>query len=613
MRRWNRFALGALVGALAFVGVVRADDPPMPSPAPVPSDRELRLYHVGALTWASPDYVIDRGPYAADVDEPTCDAEEGTPGPGERADRQARLGGIDDVIELVKSALGFEDPTSFTREGDSIAANGSRIIAVSGSRSLHERVAAVLAGFERRDLPTVTIDVLALRGEAAAARDGGLTHAVARGTLVPLAGARAVGFSPRTITARSGSERAYVQDEDVEVAENAKATDPKIGVAQGGIAFEAALARATAEHVNVQLHAWWAGVSSPQLVMLQPSGDPVETFVIDGRRVDAVLDLTPGVWSVLAGGGDVLFAVRASVRPHDTPFASATVVPMSATLPKAPFSAHWLDVRDLAIKSVSVRGESPMLVPRFAPPALPELPEPAPAFPSDALIETIKAFAPVAWGPEGTSIDVKNGMLALVTDDATARATGEFLDGIRLGLGRSARVRATVVSLPLASFPEYLTSLDDGASLFSDGGKALLARAGASILDRGGVLVRPGQRLASVGGARHTWVGDYDVKISKGAVIGQPVMSSVLAGFSFDIDSRLVAGGAAVACDLRIDRSTWGGSRRLKTSYGELECPTLGVSRIRGGTVIPLGSQRIVGATFDAGIVTLTILSAFPD
>jgi len=230
------------------------------------------------------------------------------------------------------------------------------------------------------------------------------------------------------------------------------------------------------------------------------------------------------------------------------------------------------------------------------------------------LVETVKMVVdPGYWTTEGTSIDRKSGQLLDVTDDAHHRAIVDFLRAIRTGLGRTIRVASTVVALPLASIPEYVTGLDDGVTLCADGGKALLARAGATVIDRGGVLCRPGQRLASVGGRRHSYIGDYDVEIAVDAAIGKPVTRDVLAGLSFDVECHPAAGGAAVLLTLRSDRTTWDETRQVRTSHGELECPTLGVSRLRGRTLLPVGSTRIVGATLANGLVTLTLVSVIAD
>ncbi len=250
----------------------------------------------------------------------------------------------------------------------------------------------------------------------------------------------------------------------------------------------------------------------------------------------------------------------------------------------------------------------------YTPPEPPALAEPFCAFPSDALVNLVRftADAPY-WESAGAALNLSGGDLHVQADEAHAKAVADRLDALRVELGRPTRLRATVVSLPLASIPEYLGGLDDGATLLLDGGKAVLARAGATIVDRGGVRCRPSQRSVSVGGNEVVYVADYDVEIAQAANIGNPITQAVLAGFSLDAACRPAAGGAAVACDLRLDRSTWNASRDVRTQHGDIECPTLGISRLRGSTLVPLGTLRIVGATLENGIVTLTILSANAD
>lgn len=630
------FLASALAGVLFYgAGVVRADDPPggespkTPEEAPPPKDDspaagaeaaapkgapgaglEFRLFDVGALAGGFPSFQLERGPFPSSPDQVN---DENAPLYGREAEMVAApCGTIDDVIER----LLMVDRKAFATEGSSISAAGTRWIAVVAPSALQAKVAAALGDLERDAFVSATLDVVALRGEASTASNGGLAAAIARGDLVPLAGARSVGFAPQSVVGRSGADQTFVSDEDTEVAEKAQVPDPIVAVAKEGLAFQADLQIVTTERVAARVSAWWGALGSLRRVNIQPSGDPVERIESDGRSIDASLDLVPGVWTVLASTGDVAFAVRASVRAHDTPFVAASALgTTNAISGGGPLLARTLDLRDFQRRAPNARGRAIHLAPsNYTPIEPPELPDDSPALDGDSLVAFVRTMAdPEYWSSEGADLSVANGRLRVVADEAHGKAVAERVDALRARLGRATRLRTTVVSLPVASIPEYFAGLDDGATLLGDGGQAVLARAGATIVDRGGVRCRPAQRSVSVGGREVVYVGEYDVEIAQAAIIGNPIMRSALVGYSCDVGCRPAAGGAAVACDLRLDRSTWNSSRDVKTEHGDIECPTLGISRLRGSTVLPIGSLRIVGATLERGIVTLTILSANAD
>ena len=633
MRRSPWLVLAVLSASLAGPRLTRADDPPpVPAPPlpvaetpddekresgddkpvahPVPAGLEFRIYDVSALAAGVPTFLTEKGPFPVPSDQ--VNDEEHPMFGGESEETVKPAGSIDDLIESIRVL----DPKGFDREGMSVGALGWGRIAVRAPAAFHELAAKHFAEVEHRVLSAVMVDVLALRGEASSALDGGLAAAVGRGALVPLVGARAVGYPLGSAVARFGADVAYVQDEDVEVAEKSKIPDPIVGIAREGIAFRADIHQATAERILIDLTAWWASAGKLTRVNIQPSGDPVETVESDGRAVDGVLALAPGVWSVLSSTGDISFAVRATVRAHDLQGTSPkSVWTTRALVSRGPLARRTIDVGDLLVRPQNSRGSRVQLSPsNYTPPEPPELREPTPLFPIDELVSTLRQnLDSDYWSAGGVELDVANGQVRISADQDHTKAVMEVVDGVRAGLGRSTRLRATVVTLPLASMPEYLGGLDDGATMLADGGKALLARAGAEIIDRGGLRCRPMQRVATTGGRFRSYVADYDVEIAADSSIGNPIVRSVLDGSSFDVDCRLAAGGAEASIDLRFDRSTWRSSRQVKTGSGDIECPNIGLSRIRGSTLIPLGQLRIVGATLEAGVVTLTILSANAD
>src|SRR5690606_29908835 len=85
---------------------------------------------------------------------------------------------------------------------------------------------------------------------------------------------------------------------------------------------------------------------------------------------------------------------------------------------------------------------------------------------------------------EGASLHLEYGTLWASLDRDSAAGVDRCLAEIRKRFLGTTRLRGTVISLPLVSFPEYLTGLDDGATLLADGGSALMRRPGVRVVDR---------------------------------------------------------------------------------------------------------------------------------
>ena len=93
----------------------------------------------------------------------------------------------------------------------------------------------------------------------------------------------------------------------------------------------------------------------------------------------------------------------------------------------------------------------------------------------------------------------------------------------------------------------------------------------ARVVERAEMRLAPHQRNAVVGGRERSYVADYDVHIAEAAEIGEPVVRTVLDGFSFEVETAPAPEFDAVACTLIVDRSDWRASRPVVTRHGEIE------------------------------------------
>lgn len=609
MRRAHTAAVVMAVGTLFIGSGARADDPARGADEP---RLELRFHDVGALTQGNPWFIPERGPYP--VPPKQVNDEDSPMFGGEGEDDEKPFGSIDQLIELIKSST---SPGAWEVEGTSIAGLGVRDLVVKATPDTQREVAAQLAQLEREALATVTVDVVVLTGDASsAAGEGGLAGAVAKGSLVPIASSRSCGFPTARIVGRQGGLQAAVIDRRTDLSPGIAAMDPVVGVQPDGVCFWATASRVTPKRLRLQWQGWWAK-SLPTRVVENADRGVLEMFETDGREASADLDLESGVWALVPSTGSVVFAVRGFVRPAEAKPSTRGSAADRITGPvvRGPKVARRADVSDLAAKAQNFMGRSVLLAPSgYAGHEPPEMPEPRPAFAIEALVESIKEVVePESWDDEGSSLEVHNGHLHMRARPDIVVKVEKYLDFLREQFLPTTRLKLTVATIPVASLPEYFMGLDDGATLLADGGAALLARQGAKVVDRAGLRLANDHRSVSVGGRERTYVADYDTTVAEKAAAGHPVVRSVFEGISLDVRVPRISGGGAVACLLRLDRSWPRGTRQVASPHGVIECPSLGIARMRGETLIPLGSTRLVGCNLEGSEVTLYLLTASSD
>ena len=600
--RWAAWAAACAAACLGSGRRAAADDEPTkPSPS-----LEQRWISVGALTRPGASFLPDRGPIPATGDNVNDEVRPLFGGEYEEGVRA--YGTVDQVIDLVRERA----PAAREAEGASLAAWGTDRLVVRGSRELLDAASGVVADLERETLPFVTFDLLAVEGDgAAAAGEGGAAAALRSGALRVVGAVRTCGPAGRRVTALAGGERAYLIDHAVEVTDEVSTTDPIVGVLTEGLCVELFPAHVGPD-LRVDVRAWVAGLQ--ELAPRETSeGDLFEVPALRAREATApMLRLVPGTWAYVAASRDFGFAVRATVRSFTSTPGGISPPSTSAAAVTRPLESTFLDVSDMANRSPSTRAPLLHLPPsNLTLPEPPELPDPHAFFPEEQLVDVLKTDVdPASWVPEGTALQLRGHRLLVRTDARHAAAVASYVAALRGAFVRSYRARATLVSLPLASFPELVGGVDDGATLLSDGGAALLARPGARVEERASVRLTDGGRTGVAQGTLHRYVGDYNVEIAKKAAIGDPRIFEALEGTTLDVAGAVTSDGGALALDLRMDRSTWRESRRVRTRHGEIECPSVGMDRVRGSLVVPLGATRLAGLWLEGDRVVLVLLTA---
>lgn len=576
--------------------------------APAP-DLETRLFEVGDLLMGHSAFDAEAGPTAlrAPAEELHVLEEE---------ERNPPFQFVADLVETVAAVA---------REAGDGAPNarttvyGSSLIATRLTPAAQDRVEALLSRLRAERLPAVALDVAVLGGDPAAfSEPGALLAAVAVGRVRVEAGARVVGQVGHRATAFAGRERAFVTGYDGQVAWNAKTVDPIVQIQPEGFAVEATV-RAVAPTPVVDLRAWTARIVETREATIG-EGARFESLTVDAPLAQATLRLQPGTWAVLGLSADRSLAVRATILapPPSRPTPSFARVDLPPTGPDSPplppGDLGSFDLRDFAARTIVTRGARMGLVGSGACPSdWPSLPDWEQLVP-EALVKevTIDTVDPVGWTREGAGIEVRGSRLLVAQDRDHREAVGSLVAAMRARFVGTLRFRATLVRLPVASFPEWFAGGTEVDRAIVAGGTALLARPGAEVVDSATVrLPRRGVRNESFAGRVRRCVRDYDPEIDEeGATLGIPIVSLVREGISLDVEAAVASGGAGVQCHVRLDRSTWEGLREAPTPHGVVECPDLGLLRVRGGLVVPFGATRLVGLAIEDGLATLVLLSA---
>ncbi len=596
----------ALLVLAPLAGSARAGDDEGPR---IPPELETRIYEVGDLTMGRVAFDAEAGPTALIAPAHDVNVPEG----------KERVAPFPSVADLVRAIEPEIQEAKGDAPGAALTGQGSDLIQTRLPRAARERLEAILARLRAEHLPAVALDLAVVEGDPAAARGaGGLGAAVAGGGLRVQAGARVVGQVGHRATAFVGRERAFVTAYEPQVAKGSRTADPTVQVQPEGLSVEATV-REVAPTPTVVLRAWTARIAERREAGTA-DGTRFTALTVDAPVIEATLRLETGAWSFVVLSAQRWLAVRATrldpppSRPTP-PFARANLPPTGPDAPPLPAGERgFSDVHDFCAKTSVEQADWIGLVGSGSPQSEgPALPESMGFVPEDLVKEVVTTTVdPGGWAREGAGIEVRWWQVVVAQDAAHRQAVGDVLSSMRARFVGSLRFRATVVRLPLASFPEWWAGGTEAERAVEGGAESLLARPGAEVVDGAAVRVpRRGVRNSSFAGVVRSYVRDYDVEIAEdGAAIGNPIVSIVREGISLDVEAAVAAGGAGVQCQVRLDRSSLEGMREATTPHGVVECPDLALLRARGGLVVPFGATRLVGLGIEEGQATLVLLTA---
>lgn len=239
-------------------------------------------------------------------------------------------------------------------------------------------------------------------------------------------------------------------------------------------------------------------------------------------------------------------------------------------------------VRDEVMAATNLRPS------RYEPPDAEEEGEARP-YEIDMIIELVRqTVAPSTWDTiEGADMMPKGSRLLVATIPDVHARIAALLKRLRAYL--DAQIAVDIVAVPVAThelggFPRELSDA--------------LARDLLAMPPLGSVRVVcfDGQQVVQRAGAVRTYLADYDVSVSEGAAIGDPVRAEVFSGCAVEVRSMLDRGGQGVVLHLRAERTrVHDPVRQVRTTHGALDLPTLDLTRLETALWAPLGRTIVAG------------------
>jgi hypothetical protein len=263
---------------------------------------------------------------------------------------------------------------------------------------------------------------------------------------------------------------------------------------------------------------------------------------------------------------------------------------------QAELRLELFDVRDLIQETRDF--PAPKLgLPTPRPAAATEVAPEKPRRTTAELVAAVRSLEGIAWG-DGAEVHAFPGQLLVKQTPSALQAVRRWLEQLRADQSRLIAVDARFVTLPLKS----VASFADGLHVIRpERAQAFLALAKSGqgrILSSPRITAFDGQRANITIANQVSYVGGIDVKATRGAIIGDPVVSTLTEGLALEVRGRARTDGwidvdvAAQSADLLRPIP------EVKTRFGTVQVPEVVAQRYSArGSLPPEGWAMLVGLT----------------
>ena len=582
--RFGFLGLLLLIGCLGIpAGAVAGED-----------ELDMAFFRVGALTSGF-------GWHWGEVPPPTSFDDvrsEETPlfgGSGEMAFYP--VGQVDELIEIVKSLV---EPADWeTIEGADIRSSGESQLVVRAPRRLINDVATFLAELEARKLRTVTVTIRAVPDERDAEPAPSPDMLAARPDAVSVS---LTALDRQHASAMSGSYAAYMAGYHASIAQGASLSTPIVEVANLGLiaTTQVALGR------------------DASTAMLDAKVDVVDLEALErrdvgeGRSLEAprfrhaalagTFELPVGAWHRMGAEAGWTLLARVEVHRHE----AKPRVPPSVRLraePAGGFVARMLDVGEHVLPRRSRYAGPSIVTPTgYAPPEPCELPEPAPIFAPEHLVELIRELTGPGFWQDPATMEARNGMLIL----RNRRSLVDEVEQHLLGTILAESFDPLVLDVHVLDMPR------GAAALFEVDPSAAMRADGVQRVEHAAIRIAPPATGAVGAGRVRRYVGDYTPMIACEAATAKPVTFELREGLSVMATAELLSTADAAHVQLHECQQAEHPEplRSFATPCGAVELPRLRVQRMRGGFVAALGRPTVVSVATEgehARVIVMTV------
>jgi hypothetical protein len=596
-------------------------------PGPVRAEEEetrepllTRMFHVGALTCGRTFFIGVRAP----TELPHMVSDEMNPLFGAEGEEPIlQYGTVDELIELIRNAVApwYWEET----EGADIRASGEEQLIAKAEATVQDSIGAFLANLEEMAGALVTVDVHAVQlslAEAAALAsgpDGALdpdkVEALISGddagpslSLTAYSGMRVSGYA--------GHRRAWVSDADVEVAQESQIADPIVSVANLGLALDVRpVATPDRKQVLVGLDVALSGLAVDRSASTGASGE-IELPGFDVTVVRAAVGMEAGAWMFADGagheGGDSRwrFLLRATV--HGEPRGPGGVdLPKQPARALGPMGIRYFPIPVLATAVRNIPGGAPIPMPSsYTPPEPPELPEPWPFIPEEAVVDMIRELGGEEFWEDPATIEVRNRTIIARNTPAMLAGIDRLLETLRKDLFWTIDTTVEVIEAPMG----VARHLGVGGALGEEQAGILaeaLASGQAVRLDTAVVTSLAGARNTVTSGRLVRYVQDYEPEIAQDARILNPIILHFFDGLEADVRPMPTLDRKAAQVSLRILRAHQDGDlRKFSVSPGaEVELPDVETFELNTEICAPMGRTSIAAVWGSGGRARLLLVT----
>ncbi len=592
----------------------------------------LRIFDISSLTMGRPGWRRENEPVG--IDEVT-DEERPLFG-SEGEERHYPIGSAEELVELIRTEV---SPQTWDElEGVDMATFGDSFLVAYSTPEVLVQMGTYLGALERRVMRTVAVDirVLDMTPEGVAALRQG-----AKGQLLDAAKVAAVertgdhgvdlgmlGHAGHRFTLYSGTQRSYLADYDVEVAEEAKISDPIMIVDNLGAVIEVQPVLSEDERSCVlRIGGFLAHNEELRTIPAGEQNRLIEVPVTKLAKIETQLDIPVGAWAHvdtqpipgMARRWVFLARVRRTTGGASRgPARGVDLIP-PPRVDGGAIASRWFDVGVLTGPIREWSGRLLNLTPsNFTPPETPELREPQPIVYADALRDLMQLLvAPDGWNQDGLGITLRENRMQVRSPSGALDAVAQALTALRKGLRIPIVTEATLYTLDEADARKM--RLEAGAEFdpaVLETLAKLVSEGRAEVLGTGRARNIAGSRAGFESCRRVPYLSDYEVEIAKGAVISNPVVQHAYSGTVLDMEAALTPSRGAVCAVVRFTRSKIQQPlRRVHTPHGDLEVPKMDVFRARAAFTTPLGRSTVV-STASAGtkrqVLILTSRATLP-